>query len=261
MRRILQLAIIAVLPCISALAQRNPAPPVQQSAADPNAADPQIFIPPPASVQLPDSTKPNGDAAGSATATDDRIFYALPNFVTVENPDHIQPLTTKQKFVLQVRGTFDPVEFPFIGFLAGMSQAEDGDSGYGQGARGYAKRYGSDLLDSIDENFAVGAIFPTLFKEDPRYYQLGKGGFLRRLSYSATRVVVTRTDSGRRQFNFSEILGSAMAAGIGTTYRTEDERDLGDVAENWGTMVGWDTVSNLVREFWPDIRRELHRNS
>jgi hypothetical protein len=72
---------------------------------------------------------------------------------------------------------------------------------------------------------------------------------------------VTRSDSGNRQFNFSEILGSATAAAIGTSYRVGSERSLSDAASDWGTEMGWDTMSNLMREFWPDIRRGFHRTS
>ena len=206
------------------------------------------------------STAPN---ASSQAGSDDRLFFALPNFGTVENPENIKPLTVKQKFDLQFRGTFDPVEFPYIGLVAAVSQATNSDPGYGQGALGYAKRYGADFLDNVDENFMVGAIYPTILREDPRYFQLGKGNFFHRLLYAASRSAVIRTDSGHETFNFSEVLGSATAAAIGTTYRVGGERTFSDAASDWGTQVGWDTLSNELKEFWPDIRRGFQhkRNS
>jgi hypothetical protein len=274
MRKYLLAAIIPVLfCCIPALAQQQP-PQQQQSASDPSGSDQQVFVPPPAkqsaTAQNTDSTKPGQSQPGATAAgsgdkssvgSNDRLFFALPNFGTVENRENIKPLTTKQKFDLQFRSTFDPVEFPYVGLLAGISQATNSDPGYGQGALGYAKRYGAAFLDSVDENFMVGAIYPSLLREDPRYYQMGKGGFIHRTGYSISRIFVTHTDSGKTTFNFSEILGSATAAGIGTTYRVADERHLGDAAGDWGTQVGWDTVSNLLKEFWPDIRNKFHRNS
>jgi hypothetical protein len=270
-------AIMFVLLGVSASAQTQQSAPNQQSAIDPNGADQQVFIPPPAPpapaqptpAQKPDSSNlnqplsgaaPNAAASGPSVGTNDRLFFALPNFGTVENAENVRPLTTKQKFDLQWRGTFDPVEFPYVGLIAGISQAENNDPGYGQGALGYAKRYGAGFLDSIDENFMVGAIYPTILKQDPRYYQLGKGGAVHRALYSVSRIFVTRSDSGKTQFNFSEILGSATAAGIGTSYRVGQEQSLSDAATDWGSQVGWDTVSNLLKEFWPDIRRQFHHN-
>jgi hypothetical protein len=285
MRKIFFTAIIPLFLCVPAFAQQQPPaqqqpaqqPPQQQTATDPADPGQQVFMPhptqqpapAPAAAQNTDSTKPStqsqsgtttsGTANGSATGSNDRLFFALPNFGTVENAEQIKPLTAKQKFDLQLRSTFDPVEFPYVGLLAGISQARDSDPGYGQGALGYAKRYGAGFLDSIDENFMVGAVYPSLLREDPRYYQMGKGGFFHRAGYSVSRIFVTRTDAGNRQFNFSEILGSATGAAIGTTYRVGSEKSVGDACSDWATQVGWDTVSNLLKEFWPDIRRGLHR--
>jgi hypothetical protein len=263
--------------CISAFAQQQQ--PQQQTANDPSGSDQQVFIPPPAkqpatqqpaTVQNTDSTKPSQSQPGATSnapgkagpvGSNDRLFFALPNFGTVENRENIKPLTTKQKFDLQWRSTFDPVEFPYVGLLAGISQATNSDPGYGQGALGYAKRYGASFLDSVDENFMVGAIYPSLLREDPRYYQMGKGGFVRRATYSVSRIFVTHTDSGKTTFNFSEILGSATGAAIGTTYRVGNEKSVGDAASDWGTQVGWDAVADLLKEFWPDIRNKFHHNN
>ena len=191
--------------------------------------------------------------------SNDRLFWTLPNFLTV-NSTHVPPLTAGQKFKVVARGTFDPVEYAYIAFLAGISQAEDSEPGYGQGAAGYGKRYGAAFTDNAIENFITGAILPSLLKQDPRFYQSGKGGFGRRLGYAMSCIVVTRSDSGHTQFNFSEVAGSAMAAAISTySYHPSGDRTLGNTGSVWGTQVGWDTVTLAVKEFWPDIRRKLHR--
>jgi len=105
----------------------------------------------------------------------DRLFFTLPNFLTVENAGNVPPLTTAQKFKTVARSSFDYVEFLWYGALAGISQAKDSEAGYGQGAEGYAKRYGSAFADGTIENFSTKAIFPSLLHQDPRYFQLGKG--------------------------------------------------------------------------------------
>lgn len=65
---------------------------------------------------------------------------------------------------------------------------------------------------------------------------------------------------GNEQFNYSEIVGSAMSAGISTyTYHPKDDRNLPNTASIWGTQVGYDTLTIVVKEFWPDIRRKLKK--
>jgi hypothetical protein len=196
---------------------------------------------------------------GQGGTSNDRLFFALPNFLTVEGAAQVKPLTTGQKFKVVARSTFDPVEFAYIGALAGISQAQNSEPGFGQGWEGYGKRYGAYFADTVDENFLVGAIFPSLLKQDPRYFQLGHGGFWHRTGYAISRVFVTRTDSGKSQFNYSEVLGSAIAAGISTTYHPASDRTFSGVSGVWGTQVGSDTLTFVVKEFWPDIRRMLHK--
>jgi hypothetical protein len=192
----------------------------------------------------------------------DRLFYTLPNFLTLENTGQVPPLTTKEKFKVITKGSFDYVLIPWYGFLAGLSQAEDSEEGYGQGAAGYGKRFGAYFADGTIENYVTGAILPSLLRQDPRYFQSGKGSFVHRTRYSVSRIVLTRGDNGRQQFNYSEILGSALAAGISTyTYHPHADRTLGNTVSVWGTQVGTDTLTLVVREFWPDIRRKLSKKN
>jgi len=191
----------------------------------------------------------------------DRLFYALPNFLTLENAADVPPLTTGQKFKAVAKGTFDPVEFGFIGATAGIAQAENSEATFGQGAQGYAKRYGLRFADSAIENFLAQAIFPSLLHQDPRYFQSGKGTTMHRVFYALQRVVVTRSDSGSRQFNYSEILGASTAAAISTyTYHPRNERNGGNLVELFGTQIGLDALGYELKEFWPDIRRWMHKS-
>jgi len=196
-----------------------------------------------------------------APKPNDRLFFALPNFLTLENAGDAPPLTSAEKFKITARGTFDPVEFVFYGAEAGISQAEGHDAVYGQGAEGYAKRLGVRVADGTVENFFTRATLPSLLHEDPRYFQLGKGGFWHRAKYAVSRIFITRTDSGGSEFNISEIAGSATAAGISTfTYHPKNARNLSSALDVWGTQVGYDALSYALKEFWPDLRRKLHRS-
>jgi len=191
--------------------------------------------------------------------SNDRLFYALPNFLTVETKN-LPPLTTGQKFKVVARGSFDYIQIPWYAFLAGISQAQNSESGFGQGAEGYGKRFGAYFADGTIENFMTGAVLPSLLRQDPRFFQLGEGSFTHRTGYAMSRIFVTRTDSGGSQFNYSEIVGGALSAGISTySYHPRADRNLGNAASVWGSQIGYDTITLVVKEFWPDIRRRLGR--
>jgi hypothetical protein len=204
-----------------------------------------------------DASAPKFDPQSGGS--NDRLFWTLPNFLSLENARSIAPLTRAQKFKLVARASFDPMNIPFFGFLAGISQADNSESGYGQGSIGYAKRFGSNFADGTSENFFVQAVFPSIFRQDPRYYQDGKTSFWRHTGYAVSRIAVIRGDSGRIQFNISELAGSAAAAALSNMYRPNTDRNLPNTVETWGSMMGWDTFFNMLREFWPDIRRKVHQ--
>jgi len=208
-----------------------------------------------------------GDPVGpvSTSASDagskDRLFFALPNFLTLENSAHVPPMTTGQKFKVAIRSSFDYVQIPWYAALAGISQAENSEPGYGQGAEGYAKRFGSQFADGTIENFMVNAVVPAALHTDPRYYQLGKGSVLHRTGYALSRLLITRTDSGHNTFNFGEIGGSFAAAAISTySYHPEADKTFSNTTSVWGTQVGYDAIRIVLNEFWPDIRRKIHKD-
>ncbi len=204
-------------------------------------------------AQSPDKNKPEG-------VSKDRLFYALPNFLTLENAGQVPPLSTKEKFKVVTKGSFDYVQIPWYAFLAGISQAEDSEAGYGQGAEGYGKRFGAYFADGTIENYMTGAILPSLLRQDPRYFQSGQGSFTHRTGYAISRIFVTRTDSGHRQFNISEIVGSALSSGISTySYHPHEDKTVANTLSVWGTQVGYDTITLVVKEFWPDIRRKMQK--
>jgi hypothetical protein len=222
---------------------------------------------PPTSTSAPQNTQPGQTSQGSQDqktadgASKDRLFFALPNFLTLENSAHVPPMTTGQKFKVAVRSSFDYVQYPWYAALAGISQAQNSEPGYGQGAEGYAKRYGAAFADGTIENFMVNAVLPSVLRTDPRYYQLGKGTFWHRTGYSLSRLFVTRTDSGHNTFNFAEIGGSGMAAAISTySYHPEADKTFSNTATVWGTQVAYDAMRIVLNEFWPDIRRKFHKD-
>jgi len=186
------------------------------------------------------------DATGSPSAP--RLLGVLPNYTTVDTTQVTQQ-TTSNAFHTAALGTFDPVVYPFIGVMTMFSQ----------GGGTYEARYSRAFGDNVIGNFMTTAIVPSLTNEDSRYFRRGSGGVLSRLAYAASRSVVTRTRSGAPTFNVAELAGTAAAAGLSNMYYLPANRTTGATLARWGSQVMWDTVSNELKEFWPDIHTKLHR--
>jgi hypothetical protein len=190
---------------------------------------------------------------------DDRMFYVMPNYLTVGSQSQVQPVSWKEKFAMAAKGSFDPYEFTIVGIVAGIRQAENSSPGFGQGAEGYAKRYGAAFADQVDGNIMVGGVFPTLLKVDPRYFQLGNGSFAHRFGYAIDRLFIARTDSGTHIFNVPEFAGNATAIAISNVYYPASDRSFSSSLSDWGTQMGLDAFGNELKEFWPDIHGYLQR--
>jgi hypothetical protein len=192
----------------------------------------------------------------------DRIFEVMPNYGTVETSKELPPLTSGQKFRLATAGVFDWGSYPFNGALSAIAQAKNDPKSWGQGWGAYGKRYGASFADNSIGTYMTTAIFPSLLREDPRYYQMGKGSFARRAYHGVNRLFVTRTDSGSNRFNISESAGNAVAAAISNIYHAPEDRTASRNASTFAFLILYAGLSNELKEFWPDIRRKVfHKNT
>ncbi len=187
---------------------------------------------------------------------DKRAFGVLPNYRTADGTAPFHPITTRQKFAIATKDTFDWPSYILAGAFAGISQLGDSNPDFGQGAQGYAKRYGASVADQDMGNYMTEAIMPTLLHQDPRYFRKGTGTVKGRIWYAATRVFVARGDSGRWQFNASEVLGNGTVAALGNLYYPDDV-GLSPTMQRMFTQIGTDALSQVMKEFWPDIKRKL----
>jgi len=205
--------------------------------------------------QLPPAVQPGVPAAGKTAAGEDkRILGVLPNYRTAEMFAQAHPLTPGQKMHIAIKDSFDYPLFLLAGAYAGLYQLEDSHPQFGQGAKGYLRRLGTSYTDQISGNMLTEGVLPILLKEDPRYFRMAEGSSGSRTWYAVSRIFVTRTDSGHESINYSELVGNAMAAGIGLSYYS-DNRNVPDYLQNWGTQLGTDAVSQILKEFWPDMKR------
>lgn len=189
-------------------------------------------------------------------APETRAFGILPTNKAADASAPFHPLSAKQKFTIARKDAFDTPVYFLAGFYAGLDQLQNINPSFGQGMEGYAKRYGTNLADQVIGGFMTEGIFPSLLHEDPRYFRLGAGTGRHRLGYALSRVLVTRTDSNRRRFNYSEVVGNCATVGISNAYNP-GSRNYGDNLQKLGIRLGTDAITNVVTEFWPDMRRKL----
>ncbi|HEY6943902.1 MAG TPA: carboxypeptidase-like regulatory domain-containing protein [Candidatus Acidoferrum sp.] len=185
-----------------------------------------------------------------------RVLGVIPNFYVTYN-SAAAPLNHKQKFELAWKATLDPINFGLTGAIAGIQQATNAFSGYGQGAQGYAKRYGASYADSAISTLIGGAILPSILKQDPRYFYKGTGTRHSRFLYAIANAVICKGDNGRWQANYSSMLGSLAAGGFSNLYYPESDRDVTVTFENAFIAIGANAANNLLQEF---LIRKLTRN-
>lgn len=178
-----------------------------------------------------------------------RVLGAIPNFYVSYIPD-AAPLTAKQKFKLATRTVIDPFTVVVVAGAAGVEQAQNHFSGYGQGAQGYAKRFGAGYADTLTSTFIGAAILPSLLKQDPRYFYKGTGSVASRGLYALANSIICKGDNGRWQPNYSNVLGSMAAGGLSNLYYPEQNRDGADLTlENAAIAIGATAIGNLFQEF------------
>ena len=220
------------------------------------------------------SDKQSGDKKPSGTSDDacasqskdesegrqtNRIMGVVPNFGAVSANTQLPPLSTKGKFWLATEDSFDYSSFIWTGILAGQEFGLNNFPEFGQGMAGYGRYYWHTFVDGVSGTYLTEAIVPWITHEDPRYYTLGHGGFFRRTGYALTRVVITKTDSGGASFNWSEVGGNAVEAGLANAYYPPEERGMRQTTINWGAQLESAALNNIAKEFWPDFRRVVLR--
>jgi len=206
-------------------------------------------------AQLPPKEQPGVKAPDKTPEGEDkRVLGVLPNYRTAEMGAQSSPLAPKQKLGIATKDSFDYPLFLLSGAYAGIYQLENSHPEFGQGLKGYASRLGTSYSDEVIGNMLTEGFLPILLHEDPRYFRLAEGSKGRRTWYALTRIFVTHTDSGATSFNYAEVIGNGMGAGIGLAYYP-DYRNAPDFMQNWGIALATDATSQVLKEFWPDVKR------
>ncbi len=227
--------------------------PVSISWAQEAAQSPSEEKPPQGSSRLPDAPVPKNSHSEEKPP---RIFWIIPTYKITESKTPTR-LTSREKFKIVVQDTTDPYTVGFIAFTAGLAQASNDMSGYGQGAQGYAKRFGAGMADQASAGFFGGFLFPSLLHQDPRYYRQGSGPFKRRFAHALIRPVVTYKDSDGNAFNWSGLLGGLAASGLANAYYPPEGRGVGKTFSRVAMGLPFSVIDHLVDEFGPDLEKKF----
>jgi hypothetical protein len=200
----------------------------------------------------------NAQESSQPKTEDKRILWIFTNHRTTDDAADMEKLTPRGKFAIAWGDATDPAIFAQTALIAGLGQATNGNPSFGQGVAGYAKRFGTTYADFSIENITTEGLFPTLLHQDPRYFRHGGGSARSRLGYAISRLFVTRADSGKAQFNYSEVVGAAASIAISNAYYP-DNRSVGNNLNRYAVQLGFDAASNVLKEFWPDLKRKLPR--
>lgn len=199
------------------------------------------------------------EAASQETNIDKRIFGVLPNYRTADGSAPFQPITTGRKFYIASKDSFDYPVYFLAGAFAALYQLDDQNPSFGQGMKGYTKRFAAAYGDQAIGNMMTEAIFPALMRQDPRYFRMGSGTKWHRTRYALTRVFVARNDKGNWVFNSGEWLGNGAAVAISNLYYPSDTRNVRDNGQTLGMQIATDSFSQVLKEFWPDWKRRLFK--
>ena len=183
-----------------------------------------------------------------------RVMGVMATFNTTSNRN-AAPLSSGQKFKLFLKSSTDPWPFLLAGVVSGIGQADDSYSEWGQGAQGYAKRYGAAYSDAFIGNFFGNAVLPSIWHEDPRYFQKGTGSATNRFLWAAASTVWCRRDNGKWGPNYANVVGNLMGAAVARAYYPASERTVSDTINDGLTVSVEGIVGAEVIEFWPDLVR------
>jgi len=190
-----------------------------------------------------------------------RILGIMPNYRAVSAGAIPPPPTPKEAFKIATQNSFDYSSFIFVGITSAMAEGTDAHPQLGKGVAGFGRYYWRGFVDKTDGNYLVIFALPTILRQDERYYAMGEGGIWKRGIYAATRILITPDYHGHNSFNASEVFGRGFAQAISTTYYPSHDRTAGAIAVKYGWAMGRDALTNVFREFWPDIATHvLHRH-
>ena len=175
---------------------------------------------------------------------------------SVSSPDPAIPLAIEGKFTIYLKRTYGPGAFLKSGVTSGIKQARNQPVEWGRGWDGYGNRFGSSMGQRAVSNtitFGVGA----LRGEDPRYFPSGQTRISARIGSALAQTFVVHTDHGGRTVAIGRVAGAFGGGFISRTWKPEGHGIIRSGVQSGAISLSSGAVSNVIREFWPDIKKHL----
>jgi len=185
-----------------------------------------------------------------------RMLGVVPMFNVQSNAD-AAPLTSKQKYQLFFKSSTDWYVFAITAIDGEISLLGQEYPSYGEGVEGFAKYWGAAYADTFDGNLWGNAILTSWWKEDPRYYRMGHGPFMKRAAYSAITTVWCKRDKGTWGPNYANVAGNFIGGAISNLYYPSDQRGVGLTLGRGASVTYEGIVGAEIAEFWPDIAQHF----
>src|SRR5215469_3515220 len=182
----------------------------------------------------------------------ERRSYFFPDLAT-----NTAPLSARQKFTLFLNDSVSGQAIVVSAASAGVEQGFNWLAGYGQGAKGYGKRFGASLARSASNSFFGTFLLATTLRQDPRFFVPSSPTFWQAAKYSLHRLVITRSDSGAATVNSSGLLGPLAGEGLANVYLPVEDRTLGNTLVRYANDLGWRAAENMLRAYWPGITEHV----
>jgi hypothetical protein len=198
------------------------------------------------SLRVPDVAQSQANP-GEATMAAGSMIYA--------------PLSAHCKLDLFLKQTYSPYTFASAAFEATEAQATGQWPHYGGGMQGWGKRLGATLANTESRRFIQGFALSTMLHQDPRYFYSLNRRFFPRAWYSVTRVAITKNQDGDSTFNTSEFLGALFSSALQNSYYPRTDRSLGDTMSRFSGALSSDAISDLLREFTPDMKSLFRKHA
>lgn len=197
-----------------------------------------------------DVNLPSHERAAEQLKTEEkqRLLGVLPDFLVSYAPNPA-PLTAAQKFQLGWKIIIDPVSLLGTGISAGIQQARNNNPEFGQGTEGYAKRFGAQYANRVSHVIIGHVVMQSIFHQDPRYFYKGTGSIRSRALYAIGTAFIVKSDKGKWQFDYSDVVGGFAAHELSTLYYPSTSRPVRQAADDVLLGFAGRAEDHLFHEF------------
>jgi hypothetical protein len=183
------------------------------------------------------------------------LIYPFQHFLTSEV---IIPMTWQQKGYLALHDLTDPGNLGTILGISAITIGADSHSAYGPGMKGFGKIVGYSLLQDATAQFFGAFAVPVIVHQDPRYFRMPHAPIAKRILYSISRTVISRSDTGRSMPNYATLLQYPITAEIDNLYVPGIHPDAPSTTARIFLGYALDPANNLLNEFLPDVASRVH---